>query len=83
MKNIPGPLNQFIIFKEKFTRCHVNKNGEIWAKKNYAPLKREHIVLQLVGRSICRFVDQVLSAQYLLAPSFDQIKLSAGLALNE
>ena len=37
------------------------------------PWKRGHIVLQLsVGRSVCRSVDQVLSAQYLLTPSLDQ-----------
>ena len=37
------------------------------------PWKRWHIVLQLlVGRSVCRSVDQVLSGQYLLTPSLDQ-----------
>ena len=41
------------------------------------PWKRGHIVLQLsvgrlVGMSVCRPVDQVLSAQYLLTPSLDQ-----------
>ena len=33
------------------------------------PWKRGHIVLQLL---VCRSVDQVLSAQYLLTPSLDQ-----------
>ena len=56
---------------------------------NAPPLleKRGHIVLQLsVGRSVGRrSVDQLLSAQYLLTPSLDQyqIKLGAGVALNE
>ena len=37
------------------------------------PWKRGHIVLQLlVGMSVCRSVDQVLSAQYVLTPSLDQ-----------
>ena len=48
------------------------------------PWKRGHIVLQLsVGMSVCRSVDQVLSAQYLLILHLINTKLITGVALNE
>ena len=69
-----------------YGKIHSVSSEKKWrnlGKKNYAPFKKGAYCFATVGRSICRSVDQVLSAQYLLAPSFDQIKLSAGLALNE